>query len=147
MNLYKKILSEKERLKLLNFVKTKLLNFGPTYPGLQSKTNLHTYKELQPFLKKITPYTNSYHIKNVWVNYTIGDDICWHSHKNIDRSIVYYLQNKSNIGTMFKQKGTKVLVTECPQNSLMIFDSFLEHSGPCHLPEDRYSIALDLIKK
>ena len=47
MNLYKKILSEKERLKLLNFVKTKLLNFGPTYPGLQSKTNLHTYKELQ----------------------------------------------------------------------------------------------------
>ena len=50
---HKNILTKKEQKDLFNFVKTKLQKLGKDYPGLQTKSNLHTYKELRPFLKKI----------------------------------------------------------------------------------------------
>ena len=58
-----------------------------------------------------------------------------------------YLKNKSKLGTMFKQEGTKVMMTKCEENSMCIFNSKLIHSVPCHLPEERCSIAFNLVKK
>jgi hypothetical protein len=46
---------------------------------------------------------------------------------------------------MFKKEGIKVEVTRAPENSLAIFDGKLEHSVPLHLPEERISIAIDLM--
>ena len=59
--------------------------------------------------------------------------------------IVYYLKNKSQIGTIFKKGEIKVEVTKAPENSLAIFDGRLEHSVPIHLPEERISVAVDLM--
>ena len=64
-----------------------------------------------------------------------------------------FLVNKNNYGTMFRLKREteedpteNIKIIECPQNSIHIFDSNMDHSVPCHLKEDRISIAMDLIK-
>tara|TARA_R100001163_G_C4935280_1_gene109439 strand:- start:116 stop:568 length:453 start_codon:yes stop_codon:yes gene_type:complete len=149
MKVYKNILSKKERLKLLKFVKTKLENLGPDFPGLQTRDQLHRKKELLPLINeigKINTLNKKYGIQKCWGNHTVGDYLCWHSHPNCDLSLVYYLQNKSEIGTVFKKDNFNVYVSKCPENSLLIFDSNQVHSVPYHLKEDRYSIAFDLIK-
>ena len=144
MKVYKNILLQKEKLKLLKFAKKVVKDLGDNFPGLQSSTDLHKYKELNYFLNKINPYIKNCKILKCWANYSTGDYLCWHNHQDSDISIVYYLKNKSKIGTIFKKKGMGVMVLECPENSICIFDSKLTHSVPCHLPEERYSIALDL---
>ena len=147
MKVHKDILSKKERLKLLKFVKTTVKNLGPNYPGLQSLADLHKHKELKTFLDKIEPIIKGYMIQKCWVNFSCGDYISWHNHPGCDKNIVYYLKNKSNIGTMFKKEGCKVEVKKGLENSLIIFDSNIIHAIPPHLPEERYSIAIDIIKK
>ena len=146
MEVYKNILPQKEKLKLLKFAKTAVKDLGENFPGLQSLSNLHQYKELDYFLNKISRYIKNYKIMKCWVNYSTGDYLCWHNHEDYDISIVYYLKNKSKIGTIFKKEGAEVMVLKCPENSMCIFDSKLIHSPPCHLPEERYSIAIDLKK-
>ena len=49
MKLYKNILEEKERKKLLRFVKTKVKYWNDNVPGLQTPMNLHTHPETQHF--------------------------------------------------------------------------------------------------
>jgi len=147
MKVYKNILSKKERLKRLKFVKTTVRDLGPNYPGLQSLADLHKYKELKTFLDKIKPFMKGYIVQKCWVNLSYGDYISWHDHSDYDKSIVYYLKNKSNIGTMFKKEGCKVEVKKGLENSLLIFDGNLIHAIPPYLPEERYSIAIDILKK
>jgi len=147
MKYYENILLQKEKLQLLKFIKTVVKDLGEYFPGLQSLPNLHEYKELKIFLNKIKPYITGYKIVKCWANYSNGDFLNWHDHPDSDISMVYYLKNKSKIGTIFKLKGTKVMVTKCKENSISIFDSRLIHSVPCHLPEERYILSLDLLRK
>jgi|TARA_R100001509_G_C4693595_1_gene157676 hypothetical protein len=147
MKVYKNILLEKERLEILNFVKTTVKDLGPDFPGLQSSPDLHQYKELKILIDKIKDIIDGYSIQKCWANFSNGDYICWHNHGYCDKSMVYYLKNKSNIGTMFKKEGYSIEVSEGLQNSLLVFNSDLTHSVPCHLSEERYSIAFDLFKK
>ena len=146
MKVYKNILLEKERLEILNFVKTTVKDLGPDFPGLQSSPDLHQYKELKILIDKIKDIIDGYSIQKCWANFSNGDYICWHNHVDCNKSMVYYLKNKSNIGTMFKKEGLKLEISKGLQNSALIFDSNLTHSVPCHLFEDRYSIAFDLVK-
>tara|TARA_Y100000361_G_C10947762_1_gene232120 strand:- start:188 stop:592 length:405 start_codon:yes stop_codon:yes gene_type:complete len=131
---------------MINFLQPHLKKFSATHPGLQTESNLHVYPEMKTFLKKINSYINNYKIYHCWANVTNGDDLAWHSHPPfVVKSLVYYLKNKNEIGTMFKKEGIKVEVTRAPENSLAIFDGKLEHSVPLHLPEERISIAVDLM--
>jgi hypothetical protein len=146
MKTYGNILTEKERIDMINFLQPHLKKFSATHPGLQTESNLHVYPEMKTFLKKINSYINNYKIYHCWANVTNGDDLAWHSHPPfVVKSLVYYLKNKNEIGTMFKKEGIKVEVTRAPENSLAIFDGKLEHSVPLHLPEERISIAIDLM--
>ncbi len=146
MKIYGNILTEKERMDMINFLQPHLKKFSATHPGLQTESNLHVYPEMKTFLKKINSYINNYKIYHCWANVTNGDDLAWHSHPPfVVKSLVYYLKNKNEIGTMFKKEGIKVEVTRAPENSLAIFDGKLEHSVPLHLPEERISIAIDLM--
>ena len=96
--------------------------------------------------KKINSYVNNYKIYHCWANVTNGDDLAWHSHPPfVVKSLGLLFKNKNEIGTMFKKEGIKVEVTRAPENSLAIFDGKLEHSVPLHLPEERISIAIDLM--
>ena len=148
------VFTEEERIYILNFVSKKLENiFGS--PGLQTKPDLHTFREMDFFISRIKQYIQGYKIYKCWANSSIGDYIFWHQHpKPVVKSLVYYLVNNNNYGTMFRLKKeteedpiTNIKIVECPQNSIYIFDSNLDHSIPCHLKENRISITMDLIKE
>ena len=148
------VFTEEERIYILNFVSKKLENiFGS--PGLQTKPNLHIFKEMDFFISKIKQYIQGYKIYKCWANFSVGDYIFWHQHPQpVVKSLVYYLVNNNNYGTMFRLKKeteedpiTNIKIVECPQNSIYIFDSNLDHSVPCHLKENRISITMDLIKE
>ena len=150
MKIYKNILSETDRKKLLKFCKSKLQNLGPDWPGLQSKNNLNTYPEVGLFNKLlINKYVKGYSIQHQWVNYTEGDVINWHNHPISKLSAVYFLKNPDNLGTIFRNEKynyDKITFTKCPQNSLLVFDSKKIHSQPCSPKKiKRYTIAVDLI--
>ena len=114
-----------------------------TIPISHIQNTLKTFSERIDKTKNIT---KGYAIQKCWANFSNGDYICWHNHVHCDKSMVYYLKNKSNIGTMFKKEGLKLEISKGLQNSALIFDSNLTHSVPCHLFENRYSIAFDLVK-
>ena len=148
MNLktHKNILSKKEQKDLLAFVKTKVQRLGEDYPGLQTKSDLHTYKELHPFLKKINIYIKSNKIDMCWCNYTDGSYISWHNHEGLKYSIVYYLKSPQKLGVMFKNGKYGIKYTEGLENSLVIFDGSKVHSMPnSHKKINRYTIAIDII--
>jgi len=143
--LHKNILTKKEQKHLLNFIETKLKYFGEEWPGLQTENNLHTYKELEPFLKKIKKHIEPNTVKDCWANYTEGDYITWHKHDS-KYSVIYYLKNKKEIGVMFKKSKYGIEYTKGPENSLLIFDGSRIHSMPNTYEKiKRYTIALDII--
>ena len=147
------VFTEEERTNILSFVNTKLESIYGS-PGLQTRPNLHTFEEMNFFVNKIKQYIQGYEIYKCWANFSVGDYIFWHQHPEpVVKSLVYYLVNKNNYGTMFRLKRETeedptetIKIMECPQNSIHIFDSNMDHSVPCHLKEDRISIAMDLIK-
>lgn len=150
MKLYRNILKEKERKKLLKFCKTKLEYLGDSFPGLQSKNNLHTFPELNEFIEiLLQKYAKKYNIQACWINYSEGDIINWHNHSNVKLSAVYFLQNPDSLGTIFRNEKynyDKITSTKGPQNSLLVFDSKKTHSQPYSNKKiKRYSIAVDLI--
>ena len=148
------VFTEEERINILNFVNIKLENIYGS-PGLQTKADLHTFKEMNFFVNKIKQYIQGYEIYKCWANFSVGDYIFWHQHPEpVVKSLVYYLVNKNNYGTMFRLKReteedpvSNIKIVKCPQNSIYIFDSNLDHSVPCHLKENRISITMDLIKE
>jgi len=147
MKLYRNILNKKEKSALLKFVKTKVKNLGSNFPGLQTDPNLHTYEEMNILLNKIKKYYKGYLIDKCWGNFSTGNYLSWHAHRQFPLSMVYFIKNPYELGPFFKREGFEVLVTKCPENSLILFDASLQHSVPCHLKADRYSIAFDLARK
>ena len=144
--IYKNILNKKQRKDLLVFVKTKIEDLGEDYPGLQTKNNLHMYKELHPFLNKINKHIKSNKINMCWCNYTDGSNILWHNHEGLKYSMVYYLKNPKKLGVMFKNGKHSIKYTEGLENSLVIFDGSKIHSAPnYHKKINRYTIAIDII--
>jgi len=142
---YNNILNKNEKEKILNFVKTKVQDLGEGYPGLQSKDNLHTYKEMDIFINKVKKFIEPNSIKTCWSNYSTGDTIAWHTH-NCKYNIVYYLFNPLKLGVMFKKKNNVVERTEGLENSLVVFDGSKIHSAPNSKKKfQRYTIAMEII--
>lgn len=153
------VLSNKERLKILNFVKPRLTvlidkNLEKSYPGLQTSTDLHTKKEMQNFLLILKKKLGYDKILHCWANHTDGSYINWHKH-NIDskikqEAIVYYLLNPDGLGTMFRDMTLpnyeKIFYTKAKQNSAIKFNSLEVHSVPNSAKKiNRISIALNVI--
>tara|TARA_Y100001937_G_C7014358_1_gene282458 strand:- start:116 stop:562 length:447 start_codon:yes stop_codon:yes gene_type:complete len=144
--IHKNILTKKEQKNLLNFVKKKVQYLGEDYPGLQTKGDLHTYKELCPFLKKINKYVQPNKIFMCWGNYTDGSFISWHNHEGLKYSMVYYLKSPQKLGVMFTTGKYGVIYTKGLENSLAIFDGSKVHSMPnSYKKMNRYTIAVDII--
>ena len=80
-------------------------------------------------------------------NLIIEQQISFKAAITIKKRFSELIKNKSNLGTMFKKEGCKVEIKKGLENSLSIFDANLIHAIPPYLPEERYSIAIDLIKK
>ena len=131
---------------------SKRLSNSKIFPGKQTRSNLHElpyFNEIHSiFLKYIRQSTNhDYTITKSWVNWTNGSkkDICWHNHeRECKLSAVYYLKTPlpffSN-GTLFRTGLVKT-----PQNSLLIFPSYMEHTAPSSpFRFSRYTLAMNLM--
>mgnify|MGYP003154261320 CR=1 FL=1 len=139
----KNILNTKEKNKLLKFVKTKVKSIYGC-PGLQTDSNLHTYREMDYFLDKIKNEVKNYRIVKCWGNYTDGSYSAWHDHPS-KYALVYYLYSPENLGVMFRKENDTIKYTKGLENSIAMFNSNKIHSVP-NSPKkiNRYSIAVDL---
>ena len=150
---YFNILSEIERIKIVKFLKPLHKDLGPKYPSLQTPADIHTYPELREFVNRIQNVfvefsrtrglTKQYNINKCWSVFKKGTYRTWHTHPT-NFSMVYYLDNPDNLGTIFK-KEDQIISTQAPQNSLIIFPSSISHSAPVS-KKSRYSIAIDFVE-
>tara|TARA_Y100000361_G_C11148490_1_gene339580 strand:+ start:1119 stop:1589 length:471 start_codon:yes stop_codon:yes gene_type:complete len=137
------ILKDSQRLNILKNVKNLLSDFGPTFPGLQTKAKLHQKPFMFEFLFAIKKFIKEeFSIVKCWGNFSDGKEYNWHKHPTY-YSAVYMLDNPLEMGTSFKIDD-KIIKTKCPNNSLIVFDGGIPHSTPIsNKLVDRYSIALD----
>ena len=84
MKVHKNILSKKERLKILKFIKTVIKDLGPNFPGLQSEATLHGCKKLEKLFDKINVIIKGYKIHRCWANFSNG---------NYRDNVVHYISN------------------------------------------------------
>ena len=152
----KNVLSNKERIDLLNFCKPHLLTgeelsrrFNGCYPpSKQTLSTLHKFDEIRPVIMKIISKVNNETDLNigtdkVWMNWNSGkkEEQYWHTHP-CDLALVYYVKTIPflNDGTCFKDKFVR-----SPQNSLIIFPGNKLHSVPSYpFRFERYTLAMDL---
>ena len=145
------IISNNERKKLIVDCQDYLRDLGEDYPGLQTHANLHEHYEFFDVIVKITERVSKILKKDLkpersWINCDGGyvDHLCWHNHKGFDYSMVYYMKTQPilrNSGTLFSKKFVRA-----PQNSAIVFPSFLDHTAPTYkfFPWImRYTLAID----
>ena len=153
--LTKDVLTEYQRKGLLKDLKPFLKDFGPNWPGRQSNSDLHLCSQFDGIFKQFLLIAEKVVVKKLrwgagngtvsFFNETYGrkEDMYWHSHPS-DFSGVYYIKTFpffSN-GTLFRDGFFKA-----PQNSLIIFPSYLKHTAPSSpLPFKRYTMGLNFMK-
>ena len=143
------ILTEEERLTLLNLSKPLLQRIG-NCPGLQTLPNLHKLSVFSNLITKIVHKCDiNRRIVKSWVNYTDKDMAyeSWHCHQySFHTTICYMIENPEGIGTFFKI-GDEIFPTECSTNSVMLLPSDLIHTVPPNVTMPRYSLAIDFKDK
>jgi hypothetical protein len=83
-------------------------------------------------------------INNCWFVICKEDsDFEFHHHSPEIMSVVYYLENCNNNGTIFETQYTKLQVLS-EDNTAIFFESDIMHCTPKWPGQDRYSIAFDL---
>ena len=156
IHIIENVLTDDERKKLIEDSIPLLLSSeemgeihkGRRYPGKQTFADLHldskfrsvVYKMLNIIFEKTGLILD---VSSVWVNLTNGnkDIIAWHNHTS-DYTLVYYMKTFpffSN-GTLFE-----VGLTKAPQNSVLIFPGYLNHTAPSSpFRFSRYTMAFNL---
>ena len=149
MKIYKNILKEKEKIKILNLIKKEVKDLGDNHPGLQTPSNMHIRPEMKPFVEAVQKYIKPYQIFKCWGVCSVGDTICWHTHPDSRCSFVYYLHNPTEDGIMFLESSANYDVvkhTKGIENSMLEFENFKKHSTPLTAKKiKRYTIALEVI--
>jgi hypothetical protein len=147
---FNNVLTENERFTLLKESKPLLEKLSESHPGLQTKSDFHLkldqkglFYPIQKILKKSKVNGN---INKCWVNYTDENIkyISWHKHQNIKNTLVYFIENPENVGTIFRINGKEMQV-KASTNSLITFPPSIEHTVPNNITKPRYSLAIDLI--
>ena len=105
---------------------------------------------LQTLCKKITDFASELTNKTMFINncwFVIcreDSDFGFHNHSPEIMSVVYYLENCNNNGTIFETQYTKLQVLS-EDNTAIFFESDIMHCTPKWAGQDRYSIAFDLV--
>ena len=151
IKMYHNILTEDERIILLNYSKPLLQEIEGS-PGLQTKPTLHLHNQnIFNIIKKIVNKCGiNATVDTSWAIYFDKEIIfeSWHSHYEsfFYYSLCYMIDNPEDFGTWFRFNG-RVYKPECPTNSAIIFPSKLEHTAPPNLKKPRYSLAIDFKDK
>tara|TARA_R110000868_G_scaffold391249_1_gene661188 strand:+ start:400 stop:879 length:480 start_codon:yes stop_codon:yes gene_type:complete len=125
-------------------------------PLYQSYNNMHIkYKDIQllsflfnTMLKETEIATNEkLNIAESWFNICKEDSkFEFHNHKEKYITCVYFLENCEENGPLFKINNS-CLQLLCKDNSLAIFDPEIMHSIPEWKGKNRYTVAMDFVKK
>lgn len=144
IRIYQNILSDEERIGLLNESKKLLKDLGPEYPGLQTDPYLHLRLMNKKPIETLLSLSGYDSIYKCWVNYSDEDmeNLVWHSHSDIKCTSVYYLHNPEEHGTMFDIDG-KIFQLNVPTDTLMCIPPDIRHSGPVNVTQPRYSLVID----
>jgi predicted 2-oxoglutarate/Fe(II)-dependent dioxygenase YbiX len=128
-------------------------NMCTVVPAYQSYANMHeVYKDLPSWqkLKKSVlqfaedKFDDKFKIKASWFN-VCKEDSNFDFHSHSEPTVVYYLSNCTDSGTLFIEDG-KVISKECCDNSMDVIANEVEHSVPPWNGKDRYSVAFTLEK-
>ena len=148
IRIYTNVLKEQERLRFLRDLSQylrKVVNSDRIFPGLQTRTDLHTQLSPENYftLLKLMKRCGFKDVSSSWVYYSGANypDNGWHTHKAKLTSI-YYMENPEGFGTMFKHKGEEFQI-DVPTNTLMVFPGNIEHSSPSGVTVPRYSFVFD----
>ena len=151
IKVYKNVLTESERKQLLKISKKYIKKIG-VHPGLQSENTIEIYLRSRGeghLIDKIVQKAKLHKLKTnhrtFWFNYSDPsmDYINWHSHgPNTQIGLVYYLENPENLGTMFKIDGKEYQI-KGQENSVIVFDTRIEHTFPNNVTLPRTSVAMD----
>ena len=151
IKIYHNILTEDERIILLNHLKP-LLQEIEFCPGLQTRPTLHLESQnISNIIKKVANKCGiNASVDLSWAVYfdkEIASEL-WHSHYEsfFKYSLCYMIDNPEDFGTWFRFED-KVYKPECPTNSAIIFSPTLEHTGPANVKKPRYSLAIDFKDK
>ena len=151
IKVYKNVLTESERKQLLKISKKYIKKIG-VHPGLQSENTIEIYLRsrgeghlIDKIVQKAKLHKLKVNYRTFWFNYSDPsmDYINWHSHgPNIQKGLVYYLENPENLGTMFKIDGKEYQI-KGEENSVIVFDTRIEHTFPNNVTLPRTSVAMD----
>lgn len=151
IKVYKNVLTESERKQLLKISKKYIKKIG-VHPGLQSENTIEIYLRsrgeghlIDKIVKKSKLHKLKVNYRTFWFNYSdlSMDYINWHSHgHNTQIGLVYYLENPENLGTMFKIDGKEYQI-KGQENSVIVFDTRIEHTFPNNVTLPRTSVAMD----
>lgn len=145
----------------IKFIKQKMDNeienaLCHTVPYYQSYNDMHNKynddNELSFLFNKMLNETEKASnekliIADSWFNICKEDSkFDFHSHKNKFITCVYFLENCEGNGTIFKVNNSYFQLL-CKDNSLVIFDAEILHTIPVWKGKNRYTIAMDFVKK
>ena len=154
IKVYKNVLTDSERKMLVESSKKYLKKISLHHPGLQSVNYLdrlfkidqdkHASFLIDKLIKKSK--LNNLKMQDCWVNYVdFTEKIpCWHVHENIKKSLVYYLDSPEKLGTIFRV-GCKECQISGMENSMIVFNSDIEHTVPYNISLPRLSLAMDFV--
>tara|TARA_R100000008_G_C3504205_1_gene125282 strand:+ start:84 stop:569 length:486 start_codon:yes stop_codon:yes gene_type:complete len=137
MYLIRDIFSKEEREKCVEDLQP-LLVYIPNCNGKQTYPSLQGHPDFIPLLDRILKLSREHtgldlSIGNAWGKMSDGKkkSTGWHHHsyEGMDYTSVYYIKVPFLMrnGTLFRDG-----LVEAPENSLLIFNSHLEHSTPRH---------------
>lgn len=154
IKVYKNVLTDSERKMLVESSKKYLKKISPDHPGLQSVNYLDRLfkinqdKDASFLIDKLIKKSklNNLKMRDCWVNYTDLNEkyTCWHVHQGIKKSLVYYLDNPENLGTIFRDDREQCQISGM-ENSMILFDPDIEHTVPYNISLPRLSIAMDFV--
>jgi hypothetical protein len=136
-----------------NEIETALCKEVPLYQSynnmnIKYKNNNDIINLFDRMLKETEIATNEkLNIAESWFNICKKDSkFQFHNHKNKYITCVYFLENCAGNGTIFKINNS-LLQLICQDNSLAIFDAQIFHTIPKWDGKNRYTVAMDFVKK
>lgn len=136
-----------------NEIKTALCDAVPLYQSFNNMHIKHKENELMSslfnkILNEAEIATNEkLDISESWFNICKKDSkFSFHNHQNKYITCVYFIENCEGNGTVFQINNSHFQLL-CKDNSLAIFDANILHTIPKWAGKNRYTVAMDFVKK
>lgn len=157
MLLIENYLKDDERIYLKNLILDEIAaNTCKNVARYQSYNDMHKVYQNDTVLMNLIGKINSdilsitnnlLILESCWFNLCKHDsNFVMHNHMGKAKSVIYYVEGCDHNGTEFKINNCVLKLTNVRDNSVLFFNSELEHSIPTWNGVNRITVALDFIK-